>query len=121
MLQRQLTPNSEFAALETAVAAEAEEQRRVAAEDALAAKEASMAMLMRQESVRASFTASPRSRPPKSPEIGRAPPAQVELSPESAAINTGDFLITPWRECLPGMRKRVMLPEFLCAVDAICD
>ena len=43
------------------------------------------------------------------------------LSPESAAINTGDFLITPWRECLPGMRKRVMLPEFLCAVDAICD
>ena len=89
VLQRQLTPNSEFAALETAVAAEAEEQRRVAAEDALAAKEASMAMLMRQESVRASFTASPRSRPPKSPG------AKASALSRTASVASATVLGTP--------------------------
>lgn len=89
VLQRQLTPNSEFAALETVVAAEAEERRRVAEEDALAAKEASMAMLMRQESVRASFTASPRSRPPKSPG------AKASALSRTASVASATVLGTP--------------------------
>ena len=61
--------------------------------------------------------------------MGREPHSEMlifirsisSLSPESAAINTDDFLITPWREYLPGIRKRVMPPAILCAVDAICD
>lgn len=43
------------------------------------------------------------------------------LSPESAAINTGDFLITQWREYLPGECKRAQLRAILCTVDAIYD
>ena len=119
VLQRQLTPNSEFAALETAVAAEAEaaERNRVAEEDALAAKEAAAAMLMRQDSVRASLTpgrehASPRShRPPKSPSTKASalsrtasvasatvlgtPPARVAVANASPSSETMSEMLSP--------------------------
>ena len=96
VLQHQLTPNSEFAALESAVAAEAAEERRVAEEDALAAKEAAAAMLMRQDSVRASLTpvrsASPRShRPPKSPSLG----AKATALSRTASVASASVLGTP--------------------------
>ena len=100
VLRRQLTPNSEFAALETAVAAEAaeaEEQRRVAEEDALAAKEAAAAMLMRQESVKASSltpgrgVASPRSKPPRSPSLG----AKASALSRTASAASASVLGTP--------------------------
>lgn len=45
---------------------------------------------------------------------------RFSLSPESAAINTANFQVLPWRECLLGIRKRGMPPTILCAVDAIC-
>ena len=98
VLRRQLTPNSEFAALEMAVkAAEAEEQRRVAEEDALAAKEAAAAMLMRQESVKASSltpgrgVASPRSKPPRSPSLG----AKASALSRTASAASASVLGTP--------------------------
>ena len=97
--RRQLTPNSEFAALEMAVAAEAEEQRRVAEEDALAAKEAAAAMLMRQESVKASSltpgrgVASPRSKPPRSPSLG----AKASALSRTASAASASVLGTPPR------------------------
>ena len=122
VLQRQLTPNSEFAALEMAVAFEQAmegdakktdeenkvndtlaESKRVAEEEEIAAREATAQMLMRQESMRAGISTnaySPR-KPPKSPMGKAAALSRVSSLASASVIGTPSRVLVPDQPVAP--------------------
>jgi hypothetical protein len=137
VLQRQLTPNSEFAALEMAVAFEAameypekrvdariegtldEKNRRVANKEHVAAKEAVALALCRQESMRSAVSGSPR-KPPRSPMGAKAQALSRTASVASSLIGTPPArVVCPGSPDVSGARVRDTLSPCVVSLPSI--
>lgn len=137
VLQRQLTPNSEFAALEMAVAFEAameypekrvdariegtldEKNRRVANKEHVAAKEAVALALCRQESMRSAVSGSPR-KPPRSPMGAKAQALSRTASVASSLIGAPPArVVCPGSPDVSGARVRDTLSPCVVSLPSI--